>query len=115
MTGASATGDRFGSVASVVYLALAYLFIFLPVLVLVLFSFQGSTLPVPPFTGPSLRWYREVLADERLLAALGNSLLVGVCSSLAGRDGAGLPRRLRPRAPSACPAPGCSRGCSWRR
>ncbi len=51
-------------------------------LVLVLFSFQGSTLPVPPFTGPSLRWYRDVLGDGRLLDALGHSLLVGVLSSL---------------------------------
>ncbi len=51
-------------------------------LVLVLFSFQDSTLPVPPFTGPSLRWYREVLGDERLLGGLGHSLLVGVLSSL---------------------------------
>jgi spermidine/putrescine transport system permease protein len=65
------------------YLALLYLFIFLPVIVLVLFSFQGSTLPVPPFNGPSLRWYRQVLADDRLLAALGNSLAVGSVSSLA--------------------------------
>ena len=64
------------------YLGLAYLFIFLPVLVLVLFSFQGSTLPVPPFNGPSLRWYAEVLGDDRLLAALGHSLLVGGVSSL---------------------------------
>jgi spermidine/putrescine transport system permease protein len=65
------------------YLGLAYLFIYLPVLVLVLFSFQGSTLPVPPFNGPSLRWYGEVLQDGRLLAALGHSLLVGALSSLA--------------------------------
>lgn len=71
-----------GRLAAVIYLALAYLFIYLPVLVLVLFSFQGSALPVPPFTGPSLRWYVAVLADGRLLTALGNSLLVGVLSSL---------------------------------
>ena len=73
---------RPGKVLVPLYLALAYLFIFLPVLVLVLFSFQGSTLPVPPFNGPSLRWYRDVLADGRLLDALGGSLLVGVISSL---------------------------------
>jgi spermidine/putrescine transport system permease protein len=64
------------------YLGLAYLFIFLPVLVLILFSFQGSAVPVPPFNGPSLRWYAAVLSDPRLLAALGHSLLVGVLSSL---------------------------------
>ncbi|MFZ1427417.1 MAG: ABC transporter permease [Geminicoccaceae bacterium] len=71
-----------GRLSAILYMALAYLFIFMPVLVLVLFSFQGSALPVPPFTGPSLRWYEAVLADGRLLAALGNSLLVGVLSSL---------------------------------
>lgn len=63
------------------YLAVAFAFIYLPVAVLVLFSFQGSTLPVPPFDGPSLRWYGEVLADEDLVAALGNSVLVGLLSS----------------------------------
>jgi spermidine/putrescine transport system permease protein len=63
--------------------AAAYLFIFLPVGVLVLFSFQATGLPVPPFTGPSLRWYAQVLADDRLTGALANSLLVGVLSSLA--------------------------------
>jgi spermidine/putrescine transport system permease protein len=73
---------RLGPVLLAGYVGLACLFIFLPVLVLVLFSFQGSTLPVPPFTGPSLRWYQEVLADGRLMTALGNSLLVGILSSL---------------------------------
>ncbi|MFO1038626.1 MAG: ABC transporter permease [Geminicoccaceae bacterium] len=64
------------------YLGAAYLFIFLPVAVLVLFSFQGGTLPVPPFTGPSLQWYAKVMADPSLTAALGRSLLVGIGSSL---------------------------------
>ena len=39
------------------YLALVYAFIFLPVAVLVLFSFQDGRLPVPPFPGgPLMRW-----------------------------------------------------------
>jgi spermidine/putrescine transport system permease protein len=63
------------------YLAVAYAFIYLPVGALVLFSFQGSTLPVPPFDGPSLRWYGEVLGNARLTSALWHSLLVGVGSS----------------------------------
>ena len=33
---------------------------------LVLFSFQATAFPIPPFTGPSLRWYEAVLADARL-------------------------------------------------
>jgi spermidine/putrescine transport system permease protein len=44
------------------YAALAYGFIFLPVVVLVLFSFQEGRLPIPPFDGPSLRWYEAIFA-----------------------------------------------------
>jgi spermidine/putrescine transport system permease protein len=64
------------------YLALAFAFIYLPVGALVLFSFQGSTLPVPPFDGPSLRWYAEILSDADVMAALGNSVIVALGSSL---------------------------------
>jgi spermidine/putrescine transport system permease protein len=60
-----------------------YVFIFLPVAVLVLFSFQATLFPVPPFTGPSLKWYQAVLADERLISGLGNSLAVAALSSAA--------------------------------
>lgn len=63
------------------YLILAYGFIFLPVVVLVLFSFQGSRLPVPPFDGPTLKWYANVLADDRLMSALWHSVVVATISS----------------------------------
>jgi spermidine/putrescine transport system permease protein len=63
------------------YALLIYAFIFLPVVVLVLYSFQGTLLPVPPFNGPSLRWYQAVFADRRLMTGLWNSLLVAVGSS----------------------------------
>ncbi|MFK7868742.1 MAG: ABC transporter permease [Roseobacter sp.] len=65
------------------YLGAAFVFIYLPVTVLVLFSFQGGSLPVPPFDGPSLTWYGEVLSDDDLTDALGNSLLVAVVASAA--------------------------------
>lgn len=64
------------------YALAVYGFIFLPVIVLALFSLQATSFPVPPFTGPSLRWYGAVLSDARLTAALGNSVLIGVASSL---------------------------------
>ena len=63
------------------YLMLAFGFIYLPVAALVLFSFQDGSLPVPPFNGPSLDWYREVLSDEDVTVALFNSLLVAIGSS----------------------------------
>lgn len=59
-----------------------YAFILLPVVVLVLFSLQATSLPTPPFTGPSLRWYEAALGDSRLTSALVNSVLVAVISSV---------------------------------
>ena len=66
---------------AIAYAALIYGFIFLPVAVLVLFSFQGTLFPVPPFNGPSLRWYAAVLADQRLVTGLMNSILVASVTS----------------------------------
>ena len=65
------------------YALAVYGFIFLPVIVLVLFSLQATSFPIPPFTGPSLRWYEAVLADQRLTSALINSVLIALLSSLA--------------------------------
>jgi spermidine/putrescine transport system permease protein len=69
--------------AMAVYALAVYGFIFLPVVVLMLFSLQATSFPIPPFTGPSLRWYEAVLTDARLTSALANSVLVAVASSLA--------------------------------
>ena len=68
-------------VLSWVYLAVAYAFVFLPVAVLVAFSFQDGRLPVPPFQGVTLEWYAKVLGNRDLMAALGHSALVAVVSS----------------------------------
>ena len=68
-------------IVSWLYALAVYGFIFLPVVVLVLFSLQSTSFPIPPFTGPSLRWYEAVLSDTRLTSALVNSLLVASVSS----------------------------------
>tara|TARA_B100001059_G_C17654486_1_gene486197 strand:- start:23 stop:793 length:771 start_codon:yes stop_codon:yes gene_type:complete len=64
------------------YFALIFIFIFLPVVVLVLFSFQDSRLPIPPFDGPTLKWYIKVVGDRDLMEALINSLIVSMASAL---------------------------------
>jgi spermidine/putrescine transport system permease protein len=66
---------------AIVYLLLALGFIFLPVVMLVQYSFQDGLLPVPPFKGVSLRWYEAFLANDRLIHAMGNSTLVAIASS----------------------------------
>ncbi len=72
---------RARNAAAGLYMALCYAFIFLPVGVLVLFSFQGGDLPVPPLHGLSLRWYAAAFNDGRLVDGFANSLLVGGVSS----------------------------------
>lgn len=75
--------ERARRLLETLYVLVVLGFIYLPVAVLVTFSMQSGDLPVPPFDGPSLRWYGEALQNERLLQALGNSLLVAVVSGLA--------------------------------
>lgn len=72
---------RAGTALAALYAAAVYGFVLLPVAVLVAFSFQRGRLPVPPFDGPSLRWYREVLDDRSLMEALANSAFVALSSS----------------------------------
>ena len=64
------------------YLIAALGFIYLPVVVLVVFSFQDGLLPVPPFNGPSLQWYEKMFANERLMDSLLNSVVVAISSAL---------------------------------
>ena len=66
---------------AIAYLALLYGFIYLPVIVLILFSFHESRGPIPPFNGPSLKWYAAIFADARMMDALLNSVVVAIVSS----------------------------------
>jgi spermidine/putrescine transport system permease protein len=74
-------GKRLSTWLAIAYAGLIFGFIFLPVVVLVLFSFQDGRLPIPPFNGFSLQWYEAVLADRKLMAALLHSFLVATISS----------------------------------
>lgn len=58
------------------------LFLYLPVIVLLVFAFQGSGRLALPWTGPSLRWFEFVLSDRSFQSALITSLKVGVASAL---------------------------------
>lgn len=72
---------RLRDLPAILYLALAFGFVFLPVIVLVQYSFQDGAVPVPPFRGFSLRWYEALFADRKLMAAMGNSAIVAAASS----------------------------------
>lgn len=63
------------------YIALIFLLLYAPILVLVIFSFNGSG-SLSSFSGFSLKWYRELFGDAVALGALKNSLILAVSSSL---------------------------------
>lgn len=71
----------FGNALSGFYLTACYIFILLPVAVLILFSFQDGRLPMPPFKGPTLHWYFAAFSNPRMTDGLVNSLKVGIGSS----------------------------------
>lgn len=63
------------------YLGLIFFLMYLPIGVVIVFSFNESKLPVR-FTGFSMRWYQQLAGDSAMLEALGNSLLLAVLSCL---------------------------------
>lgn len=65
-----------------IYLAVIMLLTYLPLAMVVLFSFNDSKLPVS-WKGFTLDWYRVLFEDEALMEALVNSLKLGVLSCAA--------------------------------
>jgi spermidine/putrescine transport system permease protein len=55
---------------------LVFAFLYLPILVLIVYSFNGESVAGFPPHGWTLRWYGELFADEALWASVFNSLLV---------------------------------------
>ena len=61
---------------------LVYLFLYLPIVVVVVFSFNGTNRRVTQWDGLSLRWYETVLASKEIQAYLRNSLIVGTATAI---------------------------------
>lgn len=61
--------------------ALVFGFLYLPVLILIIFSFNDSR-SVAVFTGFSTEWYRSLAQNEELLEAARNSLLVALITTV---------------------------------
>ena len=66
-----------------VYTALLFLFLFAPILIMLVFSFNsGNSLSV--LDGFSLYWYKELFHDEDTLGALRNTLILALVATLLG-------------------------------
>jgi len=65
------------------YYVLSFIFILLPVVALIAFSFSSAKYPRFPFEALTLDWYREVFANEAMVKALLRSVLLGVSTGLS--------------------------------
>ncbi|MDK4737124.1 ABC transporter permease subunit [Rhizobium sp. CNPSo 3490] len=69
------SGRRLGTVgvvASIIYL-------YAPLVIIVLFSFNSANLQIFPLQGVTLHWYQELLQDQSLMEAARRSVIVALC------------------------------------
>ena len=67
--------------ASRIYMTLAFIFLFAPILIMLVFSFnEAKSLSV--FSNFSLKWYTELFRDEETLTSVKNTLILAASASL---------------------------------
>ncbi|MBQ1406987.1 MAG: ABC transporter permease [Eubacterium sp.] len=64
-----------------IYLIIILLFLYLPILTLVVLSFNESK-SMFKWAGFSLKWYREMFSNMQILSALWNTFSIALCSSI---------------------------------
>lgn len=69
------------SIGPKLYIALCFIFFYLPIAVTMFFSFNSSK-SLTKFTGFSLRWYQKLLEDQDILAAVYVSISIAVIATL---------------------------------
>jgi spermidine/putrescine transport system permease protein len=77
--------DRFGSLVEIWlrgHTLLVYAFLYLPIVVVVVFSFNATDRRVTDWDGFSLRWYETVLSDRVIQRTLVNSFIVGIATAV---------------------------------
>ena len=81
-----------------------FLFMYLPMMLIVVFSFNSSQVTILPLEQFSLRWYQQLFADREIIDAFRNTIMVGIgtviISLVLGCTGAFALNRLRFRGKS---------------
>jgi len=70
-----------GKIARLLFIATIYLFLYVPIIVLIIFSFNTESFP-SPWKGFTWRWYEELFQSTHLWKAFSNSLIVALSSTL---------------------------------
>ncbi|HBL35846.1 MAG TPA: spermidine/putrescine ABC transporter permease, partial [Firmicutes bacterium] len=63
------------------YAALIYLFLYAPILILIIFSFNASKSRAN-WSGFTLNWYLELFKDRQIMKALYNTVVIALLSSV---------------------------------
>lgn len=66
------------------YAIMVYLFLYAPVLTVIVLSFNDSHIVGLPLQGFTTRWFLEVFTRPELVAALANSIVLGILSATIG-------------------------------
>ena len=64
------------------FFVLVVLFLYAPIVILLIFSFNNSELPSFPLSGFTLHWYRQFLTNSELKSALRTSAIIASLSSV---------------------------------
>ena len=65
-----------------IFIALVFIFLFLPIIILVLYSFHTSKMNII-FEGFTFEWYKTMLTNTDLLEAFANTLIIAITSTIA--------------------------------
>jgi len=74
--------SKHGSRIMRVFFALVVVFLYAPILILLIFSFNNSEVPSFPLSGFTLHWYRDFLNNSDLRGALQTSAIIAALSSV---------------------------------
>ena len=71
-----------GTRALRVFFALVVAFLYAPIVILLIFSFNSSAVPAFPLSGFTLHWYHDFIVNADLRAALETSAFIAVLTSV---------------------------------
>lgn len=77
--------DRFGRLVEVwlrSHAFLVYLFLYIPIVVVVVFSFNGTERRVTQWDGFSLKWYATVFSDKTIQSFFFNSFVIAITTAI---------------------------------
>lgn len=77
-------GDLAGKAITWIFVFLVYLFLYSPMLVMAVFSFNDSKAQTLPFSGFTTRWYESFLSDNKMQDAIFFSLKVSAATVCLG-------------------------------